>query len=70
MRTFKRAQLRPVRSLFRRGHRGTESRSSMLRVVERDDRMLPTQERRVLLHVLPLVIFVVCCVFLVLAIRV
>jgi hypothetical protein len=42
----------------------------MLRVVERDDRMLPTQERRVLLHVLPLVIFVVCCVFLVLAIRV
>jgi len=42
----------------------------MLRAVDRDDRVRPTQKRRVLLHVLPLVIFAVCCVFLVLAIRV
>ncbi|MGO9876714.1 MAG: hypothetical protein ACLPVY_23310 [Acidimicrobiia bacterium] len=70
MQTFISSQLRRARSFFRRERRDTDSQSAMLRSVGDDDRALPTQKRRVLVHVLPLVVFVVCCVLLVLAIRV
>ncbi len=70
MRTFISSQLRRARSFFRRGHRDTDNQSAVLRTVDDNDRALPTQERRALGHVLPLVIFVLCCILLVLAIRV